>query len=112
MKRWCLTGGEDEVVLARSGLVRMDVAVRAAFPPLRKAALAHEIRKDLWRALQGLRGFSPIVMVASEASGLLVTVGGRIDAKSWPREKTLTEIETLLSNPAKRARWIAHARLK
>lgn len=90
----------------------MDVCAEASFPMLRREALAHEIRKDLWRELQTLRGFSPIVMVEWTAGGLHVVAGGQMDTPFWPREKTLTAIETLLSNPAKRARWIAHARLK
>lgn len=107
-----ITRSADRLVLARPAATRMDVAAQAMFPPLRPVALAHEIRKDLWRSLQRLRGFSPVVIVQNEAEGLRVTAGGRVEAAHWPRENTLTAVETLLSNPAKRARWIAHARLK
>lgn len=110
MIRWTLTQDEDSLVLARPGAVRLDVRAVSSFPSLRRATLAHEIRKDLWRCLRRLRGFSPVIIVERDDPGLRVIAGGRFDVPNWPKERTLTEIETLLADPAKRARWITHAR--
>lgn len=109
---WKIERDATGLTLCRAGARRMDLAVVTELPALRPAALAHEVRKDLWRALQGLRGFSPVIRVDQVPQGLRVTAGGQVDARTWPRQKCLTEIETLLSNPSKRARWIAHARLR
>lgn len=110
--RWMIRRDGDALLLARPGAGRLDIAVETRFPPLRPTVLAHEIRKDLWRRLQHLRGFSPVVRIEPAPQGLRVVAGGQMNVRHWPRENTLTEIESLLSTPAKRARWIAHARLR
>ena len=98
----------DVLTLARQRPARFDVPARASFPPLRRGRLAHLIRQDLWRALQSLRGFSPVVRVTRTQTGLDVTAGGRV-AGAVP-SATQTHITTLLNDPKHRARWIAHAK--
>ena len=111
MAHWQISPIAAGIRLHRPGATRFDVLAEARFPALRKTVLAHEIRKDLWRMLQSLRGFSPVVEVVDRDGGLCVRVGGQVSSHTWPRENTLTQIQTLLSSPSKRARWIAHARL-
>lgn len=112
MDRWRMTRDGHTTRLARLGSENLEFGVETRFPPLRAGVLAHEIRKDLWRSLRGLRGFSPVIEVVEDDLGMTVTAGGQVVGKSWPRQKTLTEIDALLSNPVKRARWIAHARIR
>jgi len=101
--------GADVLTLARQRPARFDVAARASFPPLRRGRLAHLIRQDLWRALQSLRGFSPVVRIAAMPGGLMVTAGGRVAGPVAPNVQR--RIAALLDDPERRARWITNARL-
>lgn len=74
--------------------------------------LASQIRQDLWRGLKTLRGFSPVVRIEQCKGGLLVTAGGQVAQKRFARAEIETQIATLLSDPAKRARWIRHSNRK
>jgi hypothetical protein len=105
---WHLLRETGAVTLTRRLPARFDLAAEARFPDLRKAVLAHEIRKDLWRMLRDLRGFAPVVRVAEAAGGLTVRAGGRI-AGGPPGPATEARIAGLLTDPARRRRWIAHA---
>ncbi len=92
------------VTIARALPVRFDVSASAQFPMLARRRLAHQIRQDMWRALQNVRGFSPVVRVEPLENGLHVTAGGRIGV---PKSAHLTaRIEALLNDPGLRARWI------
>ncbi|MCT4611489.1 MAG: hypothetical protein N4A70_20045 [Pelagimonas sp.] len=105
---WHIKQDETSYTLARHWPPRFDVSAQAQFPALRKARLARQIRQDLWRQFQGLRGFSPVVQIDADECHLLVTAGGRIDGKipsGLPHD-----IQTLLDSPAHRARWMNWAR--
>lgn len=93
--------------LARHWPPRFDVAASASFPEVRRGRLARQIRQDMWRALKGLRGFSPVVQVAPGEGGLTVTAGGRLPT-SVPGVET--RIQELLQDPSRRARWISWAK--
>jgi len=101
------TGGS--LTLARRWPPRFDVGAEAAFPPVRRAVLAHEIRKDLWRLLREIKGLSPVVEVTYLPHWLHVRAGARADAATRPPPKTSGRIAALLADPALRSRWIAHA---
>jgi hypothetical protein len=100
---------DNAVIVARRLPVRFDVAVSAAFPDARALRLAHQVRQDLWRTLRDIRGFAPVVEIASDGQGLRITAGGAV-AGPVPRAQTEARIATLLADPATRARWLAHAR--
>ncbi|WP_138465066.1 hypothetical protein [Poseidonocella sp. HB161398] len=112
MRRWQVIRNGDSVLLCRPGRGRLDIAAGAAFPALRPVVLAHEIRKDLWRMLQDLRGFSPVVEIRATAAGLEVRAGGEMSGGVQPPPGIGARIGGLLEDPRKRARWIAHARLR
>ena len=98
------------VTLARALPARFDVSARSSFPLLSRTRLAHQIRQDMWRALQNVRGFSPVVRVERIGDGLDVTAGGRVPK---PISKGLSErIEAVLNDTDLRARWIKCARVK
>ena len=106
--RWHMIRDETVLTLARQLPARFDVAATASLPPLRRGRLAHLIRQDLWRALQSLRGFSPVVQVTTTPDGLSVTAGGRVSGPVT--QATQTQIAALLADPHLRARWISNAR--
>lgn len=133
--RWRITHQDDVARIAPArGPARMDVVVHAAWDApaadaLPKDALSHrryrvetarQIRQDLWRALQRVRGFAPVVEVASDHSGqggeaegavrVMVSAGGRLDVAQAPREVMEEKLRALLSSRSNRARWRAHAR--
>lgn len=111
MQRWQVIHREGGVLLARPGRMRFDLCAGTELPPAHPLTVAHEIRKDLWRALQRLRGFSPVVAVMPVAGGLRVTAGGQM-AAAWPGPQVTERIAALLADPGKRARWVAHGSIR
>ncbi|WP_323771387.1 hypothetical protein [Antarctobacter sp.] len=94
-------------VLARHWPPLFDVAAVSGFPPARASRLARQIRQDLWRKFQHLRGFSPVVEVAATEDGVIVRAGGRLSGRTPPG--TEGRIRDLLDSPAHRARWMVCA---
>ncbi|ARE39894.1 hypothetical protein RGUI_1753 [Rhodovulum sp. P5] len=106
---WHIVAEDGALTLARQMPVRFDLCVQAVFPPARKLRLAHQIRQDMWRLLQTLRGFSPVVRVEEDGANLRVTAGGRA-ARPFPKAEAEAQLNALLSDAGHRARWLAHAR--
>ncbi|MCG7573678.1 hypothetical protein MHM39_08860 [Phaeobacter sp. CNT1-3] len=104
---WHIQREGDTLTVARRMPVRLDVAAEASFPACNRLVLAQQIRQDLWRRLQRLRGFAPVVQVVREADGLRVTAGGQLDAAA--PEHTSAYVADMLNAPHLRQRWIAHA---
>ena len=107
--RWHIRNDGDTLTLARRNRARLDVAARTDLPDAGRLRIAHQVRQDMWRALQHLRGFSPVVRVRREAGRLLVTAGGEI---SGPVARAHSEeiIRDVLECPGRRARWLRYAR--
>lgn len=106
---WHVLDDGTALTLARRLPPRFDLAVERRFPLLQRRVLAHEIRKDIWRALRNMRGFTPVVVVARDGDGVHVRAGGAC-AAAVPG----TAFDTLahvMDCPARRARWIRHARV-
>lgn len=101
---WHTERNDDCMTLSRQLPARFDVSASARFPFVARGRLAHQIRQDLWRALKDVRGFSPVVRVESDEDGLNVTAGGRVGYPIAPQVKH--EIDDLLNDTARRARWI------
>ena len=104
---WHTIREEACTTVARRLPVRFDVSVSAQFPTVSKTRLAQQIRQDMWRSLQNVRGFLPIVRVEEDTQGLKVTAGGQM-----PRPIAANielKIENLLNDAPRRARWIACA---
>ncbi|MGP6085832.1 hypothetical protein [Antarctobacter jejuensis] len=107
---WYALAEEGGYVLARHWPPRWDVSATSEFPPVRPGKLANQIRQDLWRKLQGLRGFSPVVQIAPTEEGLKVRAGGRLMGRAPNGTELL--IQNLLDDPALRARWVRWAGLR
>ena len=108
---WHILREEGALTLARRLPARFDVAAEAAFPPARKGRLAQQIRQDLWRCLQHLRGFCPVVRVEEDGAHLRVRAGGAVHARTYPKAQAEARIAALLADPGRRARWLAHSRI-
>lgn len=111
-KRWVMLRDDDHVLLGRAGRLRFDLCQTVELPHLRPEALAHEVRKDVWRALQRLRGFSPVIRVTRVIDGVRLEAGGHLDRPSNVNATDLARLSAVIDDPAHRARWIQHARLK
>lgn len=107
---WHILRDGDALTLARHLPVRWDVSASAPFPRLHKRRLAEQVRQDMWRMLQDLRGFSPVVQVAGSGEDLTVTAGGAVLARVFPKTRVEARLVELLTDPARRARWANHAR--
>ncbi len=106
--RWHIRRDGETLTLARRLPVRFDVAVTTTLPDGARGRLAHQIRQDVWRALQDIRGFSPAVQLRRDGGVLQVTAGGDVLGKV-PRAKMERLIEKLLNDPEKRLRWVQNA---
>ena len=106
--KWHILREGDTLTLARRLPVRFDLAVQTMLPGGSRLRVAQQIRQDMWRALQRLRGFSPAVRVVRGPDGLEITAGGQIDGR-FPRQKAEAQLAEVLNDPANRARWIRWA---
>ena len=84
----------------------MDLMVDAAFPDVSPARLARQIRQDVWRALQRVRGFSPVIELIEGADGVQARIGGQVDGR-FPRAHCEEAIREVID--ANRVRWIRWA---
>ncbi|SNR55601.1 hypothetical protein [Puniceibacterium sediminis] len=106
---WYVAKSQDSYVLSRHWPAQFDVRASTRLPRLRASRLARQIRQDIWRELQGLRGFSPVVQIVEEDAGMTVYAGGQLMAGPVPNG-TQQRIQALLDDPARRARWSLWAR--
>lgn len=107
-KNWHTQKDGACVTISRAIPARFDVSATARFPIVARTRLAHQIRQDMWRVLQNLRGFSPVVRVERLEHELAVTAGGRL---GYPIAAHVADtIEALLNDTTLRARWIKCAK--
>ena len=105
--RWHILRDGDALTLARHVPARFDFVVRTTLGPGNPLRLAHQIRQDLWRALQSMRGFSPVVELRPTEAGWDVRVGGR--ASGQVSAAHLRTARDVLENDRFRARWMRNA---
>jgi hypothetical protein len=103
--RWYITHDGDALTLARRLPVRFDLSVSTKLPEGSRFRVAQQVRQDVWRALQNLRGFAPVVRVERCEGGLEVTAGGQVDGP-FSKAHAEAKIADVLENPANRARWV------
>ncbi|MEM0990903.1 MAG: hypothetical protein AAGK00_18705 [Pseudomonadota bacterium] len=115
MTAWSLTHDAGRTHLAARGIPdRWDISVTATWPadilsPQARARLAHQIRQDIWRAAQRVRGFVPRVRVEQTDGHLHICAGGTITTGT-PCPAGLTDaLAAILQNDKNRRRWMTHA---
>lgn len=104
---WHITRTDSVLTLSRRLPARFDVAAETVLPAADPLRLAHQIRQDMWRKLQRLRGFAPVVEITAAGQGLRVRAGGQVMGRLPANAAGL--IADVLEDPARRARWIRHA---
>ena len=109
--RWhVIEGEEDALTLARRVPVRFDLAVETVLPGTTgRRRLAHLVRQDLWRALQTVRGYAPVVQVRRDDGVMHVRAGGAV-AGRCDRVRCEALIAAVLEDADNRARWMDRAR--
>lgn len=110
-RRWHILREGDCLTVARQLPVRWDLAVETMLPDAGRLRVAQQVRQDMWRALQALRGFAPVVQVTRTPDGLHVRAGGQVTG-ALVRTKWETDIAQVLNCPTRRARWLRHAQFK
>ncbi|MEW2913727.1 hypothetical protein [Leisingera sp. JC11] len=95
------------MTLSRRVSARFDVSAETVLPSGDPLRLAHQIRQDMWRKLQRLRGFAPVVEISAEGQGLRVRAGGQVTGRV--PANAAVQITEVLEDPARRARWVRHA---
>lgn len=108
---WHITREAGALTLARRSSARFDFGVTTVISggaALRKSRIAHQVRQDMWRSLQTLRGFAPVVRVTERGSDLEITAGGEI-AGRFPRPHVETRLKALLENEELRSRWVRNS---
>ncbi|MGX0975171.1 hypothetical protein ACSSVY_000869 [Roseovarius sp. MBR-51] len=107
--RWHVIEEEGALIVARRVPVRFDLAVDTLLPgTIGRRRLAHLVRQDLWRALQSLRGYAPVVQVTRRADAMQVRAGGAV-AGRFDRVKCEALIAVVLEDADNRARWMRRA---
>lgn len=105
---WHILKDDQSVTVARRVPARFDVASEATLPSAHKLRVAQQVRQDLWRALQGQPGFSPVVEVRDVDGALAIRAGGQCD-RAVARETLEDRIAEVLNDASKRARWVRYA---
>lgn len=108
---WHILREEHAVTVARHLPVRLDLCVRARIEApgrLSLTSLAQQIRQDVWRALQMLRGFSPVVRLCQTGATVDVEAGGRLCAPG-AAGGAADKIAEVLDSADNRRRWLTHA---
>ncbi|MEM9550547.1 MAG: hypothetical protein AAGA05_05195 [Pseudomonadota bacterium] len=105
--RWHIDRTETSLTLMRHRPARFDLSAETQLPLADMLSMAHQIRQDVWRVLQRVRGFSPVIHILRDGAGLHVLAGGRAHAPI-PANAPM-RVQAVLNDPANRSRWIAHA---
>lgn len=107
---WHIARDGDTLTLSRKRTARFDLAEVTFLPgeDLARSLIAHQIRQDMWRTLQRLRGFCPAVRVTTQPGGVAVLAGGAVEGPISDRARAT--ISDLLNDPALRRRWVTNAR--
>ena len=109
--RWHIVRDGDALTVARRLPARFDLAAQTRLvgaAQVSRARVAHQVRQDMWRALQDLRGFSPVVEVRRCGGDMVVQAGGAVSG-ALPRAKAEAAIAAVLEDAANRRRWTRHA---
>ena len=106
---WHIIRETDALTVARRLPVRFDICAEALLPMGGLLRMATQIRQDMWRALQNLRGFSPAVRVVRVADGLHVQAGGQVDSACFPQAQAENVISRVLSDSRNHVRWYNYA---
>lgn len=115
---WHLRRQGDVLVLSRRVPARFDLSASALLMTggrrIGRARMAHQLRQDIWRCLQGLRGFWPVVRIEHREDALHVTAGGGLDSALPQSARLRAEamLAALLADRTHQGRWLRHATVR
>ena len=98
----------DTYIMGKRFPVQFDLLAETTLPVCRSKKLALQIRQDMWRLLQNVRGFLPAVQVTSHETGMYVRAGGQLTSLVHVRFAQL-KLQDMLDDPIYRQRWINYA---
>ncbi|MDF1801802.1 hypothetical protein [Thalassovita sp.] len=107
--KWHILTEDGALTLARRLPVRFDLSVETRLPRCGRRRLATQVRQDMWRCLQALPGFSPVVRIEDDGDALTVIAGGQVDRRPFPKEKAEAKLREMLLDRNNRVRWVACA---
>ena len=105
-KGWHIAQDGGVWTLCRRMPARFDLIAETVLLPVHPVRLMHQIRQDIWRALQRLRGFAPAVRLTPDAAGWRVAAGGQAPVFAPVH---LERLRAVLERPANRSRWARYA---
>jgi len=94
--------------LARRLPARFDISREISMPLMSAPRLERQIRQDIWRKLQSIRGFLPVVEITDRGAHLHIRAGGELTCPA-PFERSGERIFDVLSNRDNQRRWAAFA---
>ena len=94
--------------LARRLPARFDISREISMPLMSAPRLARQIRQDIWRKLQSIRGFLPVVEITYRGAHLHIRAGGELTCPA-PFERSGERIFDVLSNRNNQRRWAGFA---
>ena len=101
----------DSYLIAKRFPFSFDLLAETNFPVCRPKILALQIRQDMWRLLQNLRGFLPAVEVRASNFSMHVRAGGQLTCSIHVVSAQI-KLQDMLENPVYRQRWINFATLR
>ena len=101
----------DTFVVCKRLPVQFDLLAETNLPPCRSQKLALQIRQDMWRLLQNVRGLLPAVEVTGRETVIYVRAGGQLTCSVHVRSAQ-AKLQDMLDDPTYRQRWINYAALK
>lgn len=90
-------------LVVRRHPVRWDFSAQTRLPDMGRRRLAHAVRQDMWRVLQRVRGFAPVVSVTRDAQGILLRAGGQVEGRM--SGAIGARVAQMLDDPARHAAW-------
>ncbi|MEO9518067.1 MAG: hypothetical protein ABJH45_12990 [Paracoccaceae bacterium] len=103
---WHISTDDGSWTLSRLRSQRLDFSAQTWLPRVHPVRLMHQVRQDVWRRLQNVRGFAPMIQLSPYANGWCVIAGGQVSAIA---PSLTASVEEVLANKSNRARWIRHA---
>lgn len=111
-QQWHMLREDGELTLTRRLPAKFDFAAKTVISggaELRKGRIATQVRQDMWRALQSLRGFAPVVQVTVRGDDLEIVAGGAV-AGRFPKARSEALVSEVLESTDRRNRWVRSAR--
>ncbi|MEL7154469.1 MAG: hypothetical protein AAFN51_11895 [Pseudomonadota bacterium] len=115
MSRWSLVVSDDATLLHRTGqrpewAFEVSLKLTSTASAAQRVRIAHQVRQDIWRACQRVRGFLPLVEVSTSGNETVIRAGGSLMTRSGHVPSLEIKVAAVLDCADNIARWQRHAR--